>query len=145
MSGNTFGTLFRVTTFGESHGEALGCIIDGCPSGFDICENDVQIELDKRKPGQSEITTQRSERDKVQILSGIFEGKTTGSPIAMIFFNQDQKPQDYQDIKDVFRPSHADYTYFTKYGLRDYRGGGRSSARETPIIESTTADKTTNV
>ena len=131
MSGNTFGTLFRVTTFGESHGEALGCIIDGCPSGFDICENDIQIELDKRKPGQSEITTQRSESDKVQILSGIFEGKTTGSPIAMIFFNQDQKPQDYQGIKDIFRPSHADYTYFTKYGTRDYRGGGRSSARET--------------
>ncbi len=131
MIGNTFGKLFRVTTFGESHGKALGCIIDGCPSNFEICENDIQIELDKRKPGQSEITTQRDEGDKVEILSGVFEGKTTGTPIALIIHNKDQKSEDYSNIKDVFRPSHADFTYFAKYGIRDYRGGGRSSARET--------------
>ncbi len=131
MIGNTFGKLFRITTFGESHGKALGCIIDGCPANFEICEADIQIELDKRRPGQSSVTTQRNEGDKVEILSGVFEGKTTGTPITLIIFNKDQKSEDYTEIKDTFRPSHADYTYFAKYGIRDYRGGGRSSARET--------------
>lgn len=131
MIGNTFGKLFRVTTFGESHGKAIGCIIDGCPQGLEINDEDVQLELDRRKPGQSAITTDRKEEDRVEILSGVFEGKTTGTPIAMIIYNKDQKSADYSDIKNVFRPSHADYTYFKKYGIRDYRGGGRSSARET--------------
>ena len=131
MSGNSIGKSFTVTTFGESHGKALGCIIDGCPPGIIISEQDIQVELDKRRPGSNAFTTQRSEKDKVQILSGIFEGKTTGTPIGMIIFNEDQKSEDYDNLKDVFRPSHADYTYLKKYGLRDHRGSGRASARET--------------
>lgn len=131
MIGNTFGKIFRVTTFGESHGEAVGCIIDGCPSGVDISEDDIQKELDLRRPGQSKITTDRNEEDRALILSGIFEGKTTGTPIAILVKNKDQKSQDYSEIKDIFRPSHADFTYQEKYGIRDYRGGGRTSARET--------------
>lgn len=131
MAGNSFGTLFRLTTFGESHGPALGGIIDGCPAGLEIDEAFVQAQLQRRKPGQSHITTQRKEEDTVKFLSGIFEGKSTGAPIGFIIENADQKPQDYGHIKDVFRPSHADYTYHEKYGNRDYRGGGRSSARET--------------
>ncbi len=128
---NTFGKIFQLTTFGESHGPALGGIIDGCPSGIEIDFDKVQLELDRRKPGQSKIVTQRKETDKVQFLSGIFEGKTTGTPIGFVIENQNQKSKDYSHIKDQFRPSHADYTYQKKYGHRDYRGGGRSSARET--------------
>lgn len=131
MAGNSFGQLFRITTFGESHGEAIGVIIDGCPSNLEIDMEFIQSELDKRKPGQSKITTQRKESDTVQVLSGIFEGKTTGTPIAMIITNEDQRSKDYSHIKDAYRPSHADYTYDAKYGHRDHRGGGRSSARET--------------
>lgn len=131
MSGNTFGTLFAVTTFGESHGPAIGCIVDGCPPGMALKEEDIQPFLDKRKPGQSKYTTQRREEDKVQILSGVFEGKTTGAPIALLIHNTDQRSSDYKEIKEVFRPGHADFTYHHKYGHRDYRGGGRSSARET--------------
>lgn len=131
MSGNTLGTLFTVTTFGESHGPAIGCIVDGCPPGMMLQEEDIQPFLDKRKPGQSQFTTQRREEDKVQILSGVFEGKTTGAPIALLIHNTDQRSRDYEEIKDLFRPGHADYTYHHKYGHRDYRGGGRSSARET--------------
>ena len=131
MSFNTFGKLFRFTTWGESHGAAIGCIVDGCPPNININEQDIQMELNKRKPGQSKFTTQRKEDDKVQILSGIFEGKTTGTPISLIIYNQDMRSRDYGNIKDKFRPGHADFTYFKKYGLRDYRGGGRSSARET--------------
>ncbi|MAT51667.1 MAG: chorismate synthase [Porticoccaceae bacterium] len=133
MSGNTFGKLFTVTTFGESHGPALGCIVDGCPPGLELSESDLQNDLDRRKPGQSRYTTQRREADQVKILSGIFEGRTTGTPIGMIIENTDQRSKDYSSIKDQFRPAHADYTYFHKYGLRDYRGGGRSSARETSM------------
>ena len=131
MSFNTFGKIFRFTTWGESHGPAIGCIIDGSPPNIKINAKDIQIELDKRKPGQSKFTTQRKEDDKVQILSGIFEGKTTGTPISLIIYNQDVKSKDYENIKNKFRPGHADFTYFKKYGIRDYRGGGRSSARET--------------
>ncbi|WP_342647412.1 chorismate synthase [Mucilaginibacter sp. CSA2-8R] len=131
MAGNSFGQLFRITTFGESHGVAIGVIIDGCPAGLSVDLDYIQAELDKRKPGQSKITTQRKESDTVQILSGTFEGKTTGTPIAMLIPNEDQRSKDYTHNTDVFRPSHADYTYFTKYGIRDHRGGGRSSARET--------------
>ena len=131
MAGNTFGQLFRITTFGESHGEAIGVIIDGCPAQLTIDLEYIQGELDKRRPGQSKITTQRKESDTVKILSGVFEGKTTGTPIAMLIPNEDQRSKDYTHNVDVFRPSHADYTYQTKYGIRDYRGGGRSSARET--------------
>ena len=133
MSGNSFGKLFTVTTFGESHGIALGCIIDGCPPGMPLDESDIQIHLDKRRPGQSKHTTQRNEPDQVEILSGVFEGLTTGTPIGLIIKNKDQRSKDYGDIKDKFRPGHADYTYQQKYGLRDYRGGGRSSARETAM------------
>jgi chorismate synthase len=133
MSGNTFGKLFTVTTFGESHGPALGCIIDGCPPGLELTEADLQIDLDRRKPGQSRYTTQRREEDQVKILSGVFEGKTTGTPIGLLIDNTDQRSKDYSDIKDTFRPAHADYTYMQKYGVRDYRGGGRSSARETAM------------
>lgn len=133
MSGNTFGTLFTVTTFGESHGPALGCIVDGCPPGLAITEEDIQKELDRRRPGRSRYTTQRREPDQVKILSGIFEGKTTGAPIGMTIANVDQKSKDYTSIKDLFRPGHADYTYQQKYGIRDYRGGGRASARETAM------------
>lgn len=131
MSGNTFGTLFAVTTFGESHGPAIGCVVDGCPPGLALCEEDIQPFLDKRKPGQSKYTTQRREEDKVHILSGVFEGKTTGAPIALVIQNTDQRSSDYEEIKNLFRPGHADFTYHHKYGHRDYRGGGRSSARET--------------
>ena len=131
MAGNSFGQLFRITTFGESHGEAIGVIIDGCPSQLTVDLDYIQSELDKRKPGQSKITTQRKESDTVKILSGVFEGKTTGTPIAMLIPNEDQRSKDYSHNTNVFRPSHADYTYQTKYGIRDHRGGGRSSARET--------------
>ncbi|MFA5960852.1 MAG: chorismate synthase [Tatlockia sp.] len=131
MSGNTFGKLFTVTTFGESHGVALGCIVDGCPPGLALSEQAIQPFLDKRKPGQSKYTTQRREDDAVEILSGVFEGVTTGAPIALLIRNSDQRSSDYEAIKDVFRPGHADFTYHHKYGIRDYRGGGRSSARET--------------
>jgi chorismate synthase len=128
---NSFGTLFKITTFGESHGPAIGCIIDGCPAGIGVDESFIQGELDRRKPGQSKITTQRKEDDTFKILSGVFEGKTTGTPIAIVIENQDQRSKDYSHIAETFRPSHADYTYEVKYGVRDYRGGGRSSARET--------------
>ena len=133
MAGNTIGKLFTVTSFGESHGPAIGCIVDGCPPGLEISPVDLQPDLDRRKPGQSRYTTQRKEDDEVQILSGVFEGKTTGTAIGMIINNKDQKSKDYGNIKDLFRPSHADYTYHQKYGERDYRGGGRSSARETAM------------
>ena len=133
MSGNSIGKLFTVSSFGESHGLALGCIVDGCPPGLAISEDDIQIDLDRRKPGSSRYTTQRKEEDTVKILSGVFKGKTTGTPIGMIIENQDQKSKDYSKIKDLFRPAHADYTYQQKYGVRDYRGGGRSSARETAM------------
>ncbi len=131
MPGNSFGQIFRITTFGESHGEALGVIIDGCPSGLEIDIETIQKELDRRRPGQSKIVTQRKEKDTINILSGIFEGKTTGMPITMVLFNEDARSKDYSHIKDLYRPSHADFTYDAKYGHRDYRGGGRSSARET--------------
>ncbi len=131
MSHNSFGHLFRVTTWGESHGPALGCVIDGCPPLIDIDEAFIQQFLDERKPGQSKHTTQRKEPDIVEILSGVFEGKTTGTPICLMIRNQDQRSKDYGEIKDTYRPGHADYTYIQKYGIRDYRGGGRSSARET--------------
>ena len=133
MAGNTFGTLFTVTTFGESHGEALGAVVDGCPPGLELCAADLQGDLDRRKPGQSRYTTQRREGDEVEILSGVFEGKTTGTAIGLLIRNTDQRSKDYSKIKDVFRPAHADYTYQQKYGVRDYRGGGRSSARETAM------------
>ena len=133
MSGNSFGRSFVVTTFCESHGRALGCIVDGCPPGMSLSESDIQIDLDRRRPGQSRHTTQRKEPDQVQILSGVFEGVTTGTPIGLLIENQDQRSRDYGDIKDKFRPGHADYTYQQKYGIRDYRGGGRSSARETTM------------
>lgn len=133
MSGNSFGKLFTVTSFGESHGPAIGCIVDGCPPGLSLTEADLQADLDRRKPGTSRHTTQRREADEVQILSGVFEGKTTGTPIALIIHNTDQRSKDYGNILDRFRPGHADYTYQQKYGGRDYRGGGRSSARETAM------------
>ena len=133
MSGNSFGNSFVVTTFGESHGVALGCVIDGCPPGLELSEEDIQKELDKRKPGSSKYTTQRKEDDEVRILSGVYEGKTTGTPIGLLINNKDQKSKDYDELKDVFRPSHADYVYSKKYGFRDHRGGGRSSARETAM------------
>ena len=131
MSGNGFGHLFKFTTFGESHGPAIGCIIDGCPPNIPITEIDIQKWLDKRKPGQSRFTTQRREADKIKILSGIFDGKTTGTPIGLLIENTDQRSKDYTEIKDIYRPGHADYTYQQKYGIRDYRGSGRASARET--------------
>ena len=130
---NSFGNLFSFTTWGESHGEAIGCVIDGCPSMVELSESDIQKYLDQRRPGQSKYTTQRQEKDQVKILSGVFEGKTTGTPISLIIYNEDQRSHDYSEIKDKFRPSHGDYTYFKKYGIRDYRGGGRSSARETAM------------
>ena len=133
MAGNSFGQLFTVTTFGESHGIALGAIVDGCPPGLELAEEDIQPDLDRRKPGQSKYTTQRKEGDRVRILSGVFEGRTTGTPIGLLVENEDQKSKDYGAIKDIFRPAHADYTYQNKYGIRDYRGGGRSSARETTM------------
>lgn len=133
MSGNSFGKLFVVTTFGESHGPALGCIVDGCPPGMELSEADIQPDLDRRKPGQSRHVSQRREEDQVQILSGVFEGKTTGAPIGLLIHNTDQRSKDYSNIGQTFRPGHADYTYTQKYGFRDYRGGGRSSARETAM------------
>jgi chorismate synthase len=131
MAGNTFGTAFRITTFGESHGVAIGVIIDGCPAGLAIDEDFIQSELDRRRPGQSKIVTQRNEADRVKVLSGIFEGKSTGHPITLVIENEDQRSKDYSHIATSYRPSHADFTYQSKYGFRDYRGGGRSSARET--------------
>ncbi len=133
MSGNSFGRNFVVTTFGESHGPALGCIVDGCPPGLPLEESDIQVDLDRRRPGTSRHTTQRNEPDQVKILSGVFEGQTTGTPIGLLIENKDQRSKDYGAIKDKFRPGHADYTYQQKYGIRDYRGGGRSSARETAM------------
>jgi len=131
MSFNTFGKIFRFTTWGESHGPAIGCVVDGCPPNISLSEKDIQIDMNRRRPGKSKFTSQRKEADNVKILSGVFEGKTTGTPISMIIYNQDSKSRDYESIKDKFRPGHADYTYFLKYGIRDYRGGGRQSARET--------------
>jgi len=133
MSGNSIGKVFTVTSFGESHGPALGCIVDGCPPGLELDEADMQRDLDRRKPGQSRYTTQRREDDQVRILSGVFEGSTTGTPIGLLIENQDQRPKDYSKIKELYRPSHADYSYEKKYGFRDYRGGGRASARETAM------------
>jgi chorismate synthase len=133
MSGNSFGKAFTVTTYGESHGPAMGCIVDGCPPGMALSEADIQADLERRRPGKSRHTTQRKEPDRVRILSGVFEGQTTGTPIGLIIENVDQRSKDYGDIKDKFRPGHADYTYQQKYGIRDYRGGGRSSARETTM------------
>ncbi len=133
MSGNSFGRAFTVTTFGESHGPALGCVIDGCPPGMALDERDIQRDLERRRPGKSRFTTQRREPDAVRILSGVFEGRTTGTPIGLLIENLDQRSKDYSSIKDKFRPGHADYTYHQKYGIRDYRGGGRSSARETTM------------
>lgn len=133
MSGNTLGRLFCVTSFGESHGPAIGCVVDGCPPGLELAEPDIQKELDRRRPGQSRYVTQRREDDTVQILSGVFEGKTTGTPIALLIRNTDPRSRDYEKIKDVFRPNHADYAYIQKYGRRDHRGGGRASARETAV------------
>jgi chorismate synthase len=133
MSGNSFGRLFRVTSFGESHGSAIGCVIDGAPPRLPLAEADIQVWLDRRRPGQSRFTTQRREPDRVQILSGVFEGLTTGAPIGLLIVNEDARSKDYSAIKDLFRPGHADYTWQVKYGIRDYRGGGRSSARETAM------------
>tara|TARA_B100000686_G_scaffold4349_1_gene4370 strand:+ start:1783 stop:2865 length:1083 start_codon:yes stop_codon:yes gene_type:complete len=131
MSFNTFGKIFRFTTWGESHGIAIGCVVDGCPPNIPLSEKDIQEEMNRRRPGKSKFTSQRKESDKVEILSGLFQGKTTGTPISMIIYNKDAKSRDYETIKDKFRPGHADYTYLIKYGIRDYRGGGRQSARET--------------
>lgn len=131
MAGNSFGQLFRITTFGESHGGAVGVIIDGCPPGLEISEEEIQVEQDRRRPGQSRITSPRKEEDAIKILSGVFEGRTTGTPIMMLAYNKDARPEDYSNLKDLFRPSHADYTYVAKYGIRDWRGSGRASARET--------------
>jgi len=133
MSGNTFGTLFSFTSFGESHGPAIGCVVDGCPPGLALAEADIQAELDRRRPGTSRHVTQRREPDAVEILSGVFEGRTTGTPIALLIRNVDSRSKDYANIADTFRPGHADYTYWQKYGVRDYRGGGRQSARETAV------------
>lgn len=133
MSGNSLGLSFRVTSFGESHGPAIGCVVDGCPPGLALCEADIQLDLDRRKPGTSRHVTQRRESDTVEILSGVFEGRTTGTPIALLIRNEDQRSKDYGNIAETFRPGHADYTYNQKYGFRDYRGGGRSSARETAV------------
>lgn len=131
MAGNSFGELFKITTFGESHGGAVGVVVDGCPPGLEICEGDIQRELDRRKPGQSDITTPRKEEDSIHILSGVFEGFTTGTPIMMLAYNKDTRSEDYNHLHKLFRPSHADFTYLSKYGLRDWRGSGRASARET--------------
>ena len=131
MAGSTFGNIFKISTWGESHGAGLGVVIDGCPAGISLCEEDIQIYLDRRKPGQSAYTTKRNENDCVKIMSGVFEGKTTGTPISLVVINEDQRSKDYSDIADNYRPGHADYTFDMKYGFRDYRGGGRSSGRET--------------
>src|SRR5512132_737524 len=133
MSGNTIGTLFTVTSFGESHGPAIGCVVDGCPPGVALAEPDIQAERDRRKPGTSRHVTQRREPDAVEILSGVFEGRTTGTPIALLIRNVDARSKDYANIAETFRPGHADYAYWQKYGIRDYRGGGRQSARETAV------------
>jgi chorismate synthase len=133
MAGNTFGTLFSVTSFGESHGPAIGCVVDGCPPGLALTAEDIQKDLDRRKPGTSRHVSQRQESDRVEILSGVFEGKTTGTPITLLIRNEDQRSRDYGNLAETFRPGHADYTYWQKYGIRDYRGGGRSSARETAV------------
>ena len=133
MSSNSIGKLFSFSTWGESHGKAIGCVVDGVPSNIELIEKDIQPYLNKRKPGQSKYTTQRKEDDKIEILSGVFEGKTTGHPISLIIYNNDQRSKDYSEIREKFRPGHADYTYWKKYGIRDYRGGGRSSARETAM------------
>jgi chorismate synthase len=133
MSGNTFGKLYCVTSFGESHGPAIGCVVDGCPPGLPLAEDDIQRDLDRRKPGTSRHVTQRRESDRVEILSGVFEGRTTGTPIALLIRNEDARSKDYANIAETFRPGHADYTYWQKYGIRDYRGGGRQSARETAV------------
>ncbi len=133
MSGNSIGKLFTVTSFGESHGPAIGCVVDGCPPGLELSEADLQVDLERRRPGKSRHTTQRREPDQVKILSGVFEGRTTGTPIGLLIENVDQRSKDYSNIRDSFRPGHADYTYLQKYGIRDYRGGGRSSARETAM------------
>ena len=127
MSGSTFGNIFRISTWGESHGKALGVVIDGCPAGLELCEDDIQVFLDRRKPGQSRYVTQRRESDSVEILSGVFEGKTTGTPISLMVRNESQRSADYSEIAGYYRPGHADYTFDEKYGFRDYRGGGRSS------------------
>ena len=131
MNSNSYGEFFKITTFGESHGEGVGVVIDNCVAGLELSVDDIQFELDRRKPGQSKLSTMRDEADKAEILSGVFEGKTTGTPIAILVRNTNQRSKDYSDIKDLFRPGHADFTYFKKFGIRDYRGGGRSSARET--------------
>mgnify|MGYP000251942338 CR=1 FL=1 len=131
MAGSSFGNLFRITTWGESHGKGIGVVVDGCPAGLPLCEEDIQIFLDRRKPGQSKFTTQRNESDTVEIASGVFEGKTTGTPISMIVYNKSQQSKDYSEIASYYRPGHADYTFDEKFGFRDYRGGGRSSGRET--------------
>src|SRR5215813_4823114 len=133
MSGNTIGRLFCVTSFGERHGPSIGCVVDGCPPGLEISEQDIQHDLDRRKPGTSRHVTQRRESDTVEILSGVFEGKTTGAPIALLIRNEDARSKDYSQIAAAFRPGHADYAYWQKYGIRDYRGGGRQSARETAV------------
>jgi chorismate synthase len=133
MSGNTIGKLFAVTSYGESHGPAIGCVVDGCPPGMQLCEDDLQADLERRRPGRSRHTTQRRETDQVRILSGVFEGRTSGTPIHLMIENVDQRSRDYSKIADRFRPAHADYSYQQKYGMRDYRGGGRSSARETAM------------
>ena len=133
MAGNTFGRVFTVTSFGESHGPAIGCVVDGCPPGLALSTEDIQQDLDRRKPGTSRHVTQRQESDTVEILSGVFEGKTTGTPIALLIRNEDQRSRDYGNLAETFRPGHADYTYWQKYGIRDHRGGGRSSARETAV------------
>ena len=133
MSSNTSGKIFSFTTWGESHGKAIGCVVDGVPSQISLSEKDIQVYLDRRRPGQSKFTTQRQEKDRVEILSGVFDSLTTGHPISLIIHNEDQRSKDYSDIKDIFRPGHADFTYWAKYGIRDYRGGGRSSARETAM------------
>ena len=131
MAGSTWGTILKMTTWGESHGKGIGVVVDGCPAGLPLEPEDIQIYLDRRKPGQSAFTTQRKEADHVEILSGVFEGKTTGTPISMVVWNQDQRSHDYSNLMDLYRPGHADYTFDEKYGFRDYRGGGRSSGRET--------------
>ena len=147
MAGNTFGDLFRVTTFGESHGGAVGVVVDGATPGISLEESDIQKDLDRRKPGQSSVTTPRKESDIVNLLSGIFEGQTTGTPILMILFNRDTKPEAYDGIKNLFRPGHADFTYMKKYGVRDYRGSGRASGRETAgrVAAGAVAKKCCNV
>src|SRR3989442_3369599 len=133
MSGNTFGLLYCVTSFGESHGPAYGGVVDGCPPGLELTESDIQRDLDRRKPGSSRHVTQRQESDRIELLSGIFDGRTTGTAIGFLIRNEDQRPKDYSALADTFRPGHADYTYWQKYGIRDYRGGGRASARETAV------------